>query len=327
MATKNSFVVAVDLGGTYTKLAVVDRAGAIQAQVRLPTKLTAFTDADSGNGTLEWLADEMTEFARAQACELSVSWRSFGVVLPGVIDAGNGIVRNAANIGWHDFGVTQALVNRLGMPGRVGHDVRTAGLAEWQLGAGRGSDQLLFVPLGTGIAVAAVVDGHLLEADGYAGELGHAPVPAAGETPCACGGLGCLETVASAAGVSRSHARLAGLAQLQPAEQVPSLARAGDAAAGEAFRIAAEALGEALVPALAVTGCELVVLGGGLSGAADLLLPTIETVFDQNLTVQRRPRMITSVFGSSAGLVGAGLLAWQAVDAQPWDMQPAGAQQ
>jgi glucokinase len=326
MAADNPVVVAVDLGGTYTKLAIVDRGGAIRAQTRLPTKLTAFTDGDCGRGTLEWLADEVSKFARTRTGELSVSWRGFGVVLPGVIDAGTGIVRNAANIGWHDFAITDDLVDRLGMPGRVGHDVRTAGLAEWQLGAGRGSDQLLFVPLGTGIAVAAVVDGHLLEADGYAGELGHAPVPTAGRTPCACGGLGCLETVASAAGVSRSHARLAGLAQLQPAERVAARARTGDGAAGEAFRIAGQALGEALVAASAITGCERVVLGGGLSGAADLLLPTIETVFDQNLTVQRRPRMITSVFGSSAGLVGAGLLAWQAVDAQPWNMQPAGAQ-
>lgn len=316
MADDTSLVVAVDLGGTYTKLAMIDRAGNVRAHDRVETRLTAFTDHDGGRGTLDWLAEEMVGFADGRARTLGMDWHGFGVVLPGIIDSGNGLVRNAANIGWYEFPVTSELTQRLGVPGEVNHDVRTAGLAEWQLGAGQGADQLLFLPLGTGIAAAAVVDGRMLEADGYAGEIGHLPVPAAGQTRCACGGIGCLETVASASGVARSYAQLSGSPDHPSAERVAELARAADPAAADAFRIAAEALSEALIPALAIVGTETIVFGGGLSAAADLLLPLIDGHFNERLTVQRRPRMTTSTFGSSAGLVGAGLLGWQALDAR-----------
>lgn len=317
MDEDGSLVVAVDLGGTYTKIAMIDRAGNVRAQTQVATKLTAFSDGDGGRGTLDWLADAMTTFARTQAQALAMDWCGFGVILPGIIDSGNGMVRNAANIGWYEFPVTAELSQRLGVPGHVDHDVRTAGLAEWQLGAGQGIDQLLFLPLGTGIAAATVVDGRLLEADGYAGEIGHLPVPAAGDTRCACGGIGCLETVASASGVARTHAQVSGAAEPQSGEQVADLARNGDHAAVEAFRIATEALSQALIAALSIAGSELIVFGGGLSAAADLLVPRIEALFDERLTVQRRPRMTTSTFGSSAGLVGAGLLGWQALDVRP----------
>lgn len=316
MAVDGSLVAAVDLGGTYTKIAMVDRAGTVRAQTKRPTKLTAFDDGDGGSGTLDWLAEEMIDFAESQARQLSETWRGFGVVLPGVIDAEQGMVRAASNIGWQEFPVAAELENRLGVPGGVDHDVRTAGRAEWELGSGRGTAQLLFVPLGTGIAAATVVDGHLLEADGYAGELGHLPVSAAGRTQCACGGIGCLETVASASGVARSYARLSGAPEPESAERIAELARSADDAAVESFRVAAEALSEALIAACTITGPELIVLGGGLSGAADLLVGRIEAAFDQRLTIQRRPRMTTSTFGSEAGVVGAGLLGWHALESQ-----------
>lgn len=315
MTGDNALIVAVDLGGTYTKIAMIDREGTVRAQDRLVTRLSAFADGDRGQGTLDWLADRMTKFADDQTGQLSATWCGFGVILPGIINSGKGLVRAAANIGWYDFPVVEKLTARLGVAGAVDHDVRTAGRAEWQLGAGRAIANLLFVPLGTGIAAAAVVDGRLLEADGYAGEIGHMPVPSAGQTRCACGGIGCLETVASAAGVARTYAARTGSQQSESSERIAELARSGDDDAGEAFRLAADALSEALITALTIAGPEVIVLGGGLSGAADLLTPRIESAFDEQLTIQRRPRITTSTFGSSGGIVGAGLLGWHAVDA------------
>ncbi len=104
------------------------------------------------------------------------------------------------------------LTELTGLPGVVAHDVRSAGLAEWRLGSGVGADNLLFLSIGTGIAGAMVVDGRMLDAGGYAGEIGHTRVTAAGDARCACGQVGCLETLASAAGVARTYARLAGTA-------------------------------------------------------------------------------------------------------------------
>jgi glucokinase len=136
----------------------------------------------------------------------------------------------------------------------------------------------------------------------------------AGSQVCACGGIGCLEIVASASGVVRNYVRLVGDDQPPTAEQLGELARSGDTAALGAFEIAGTALSEAFVTALTLLGSETIVIGGGLSGAADLLLPIIEAEFDRRLIFQRRPTVITSAFGSQAGMVGAGLLGWQHVD-------------
>jgi glucokinase len=314
MESDNTLVAAVDLGGTYTKIGLIDRAGGVRAETRVRTKLSANTDQDGGKGTVSWLADQIAVFAETEAAALGVQTAAFGVVVPGIIDAAAGTVRAAPNIGWFDIAVAAPLADHLQLPGGIGHDVRTAGLAEWQLGAGRGSSNLIFVPLGTGIAAAAIVDGRLLEADGYAGELGHIAVPSAGSQVCACGGIGCLEIVASASGVVRNYVRLVGDDQPPTAEQLGELARSGDTAALGAFEIAGTALSEAFVTALTLLGSETIVIGGGLSGAADLLLPIIEAEFDRRLIFQRRPTVITSAFGSQAGMVGAGLLGWQHVD-------------
>ena len=310
-------VAAVDLGGTFTKLGLISPDGTVRAETRVPTRLTAHTDGDGGQGTVGWLGEEISAFAAAEAEVLGVRTVGFGVVVPGIVDAAAGVVVSAANIGWRDVELAGPLASRLELPGGIGHDVRTGGLAEWQLGAGRGLNNLLFVPLGTGIAAAMIVDGRLLEADGYAGELGHIRVPSAGDQQCACGQTGCLEIVAGAAGVVRNYQRLSEAAATESitAEQVAARARAGEPEAQGGFEIAGTALSEAFVIALTLLGPEAIVIGGGLSGAADLLLPIIESEFDRRLTFQRRPKLITSAFGSQAGLVGAGLLGWRSVAA------------
>lgn len=314
MTSRRSLVIAVDLGGTFTKIGLIDRSGEVLAETRVSTKITAQTDGDGGQGTVSWLGTELAAYIKAEADALDAAVIGYGVVVPGIIDAEGGTVRAAPNIGWYDIELAAPLSDQLGLPGGIGHDVRTAGLAEWHLGAGRGVSNLLFVPLGTGIAAAAVVDGRLLAADGYAGELGHIAVPAAGQQQCACGGIGCLEIVASAAGVVRTRRRLAGDDQQLTAVQVAELARQGDPAAQGAFEVAATALAEAFVTALTLLGSERIVVGGGLSGASDLLFPRIEEEFDRRLTFQRRPELTLSDFGSQAGMVGAGLLGWRAVE-------------
>ncbi|QDP98046.1 ROK family protein [Microlunatus elymi] len=306
-------VAAVDLGGTYTKIGLIDRNATVLAETKVPTKITAGPDGDGGLGTVSWLGDEIAAFVEAEAPRPAQQVVGFGVIVPGIINSESGTVIAAPNIGWYEVEVAGPLTERLGLPGAIGHDVRTAGLAEWQLGAARGSSNLLFVPLGTGIAAAVVVDGRLLEADGYAGELGHTPVPAAGELVCACGGIGCLEIVASAAGVVRNYTRVTNFDRVPSAEEIAASARNGDHAAQSAFELAATALAEAFVIAVTLFGPETIVIGGGLSGAADLLLPRIEQEFDRRLTFQRRPSLIISAFGSQAGMVGAGLLGWNSV--------------
>jgi glucokinase len=300
--TDNGLVVAVDLGGTLTKMGLVAADGTVSDEQTVPTDRSAGPD-----GTVGWLLGAVASMRADHDV------RGFGVVVPGIIDATAGVVRAAANLDWYDVALRDRLTAHLGLPGAVAHDVRSAGLAEWRLGAHADVADLIFVALGTGIAGAVVTDGRLLDADGYAGELGHVVVPAAGATPCSCGQSGCLETVASAAGLARTYARLASGQALRTAAEVADHARAGDPAATRAFDLVVLALVEALVHCATLLGPRVVIIGGGLSGASDLLVPGLERGLADRLTFQRRPSVTTATLGSRAGLVGAGLVGWDAL--------------
>lgn len=297
------FVVAVDLGGTLTKVASAHRDGTVTPPVRLPTAVVG------GQASVPWLASVIDDAVGARPDEQCVG---FGVVVPGIIDVPRGVVRAAPNVGWSDVPLRHRLGELTGLPGVVAHDVRSGGLAEWRSGAAVGATNLLFLPLGTGIAGAMVVDGRLVDADGYAGEIGHIAVPAARDQPCLCGQYGCLETVASATGVARTHARLSGGPPLD-AREVAALARSGDAAARDAFDLAVRALVEALTVYATLLGPETVVLGGGLAGAFDLLGPPAARGLDARMSFQRRPAVVPARLGADAGVIGAGLVAWDRI--------------
>jgi glucokinase len=321
----DDYVLAVDLGGSLTKIAYADADGRISTPRRLRTELTGDSDA-----LVRWLAEQISSHGRARAAGRCLG---YGVVVPGIVDTAAGRVLAAPNVGWYDVPLQDRLTELTGLSGAVGHDVRSAGLAEWRGGAGQGADNLLFLPLGTGIAAAMVVDGRQLDAHGYAGELGHIRVAAAGQLACACGQRGCLETVASASGVVRSYRRLTDSVEppgpvgdaeavspevgpaptLLDARGVAELARGGDPAAQAAFALVIEALTEALVLYLSLLGPELIIVGGGLSAAADLFLPQVGRAIEARLAFQRMPRLVTAALGADAGVIGAGLVGWDAV--------------
>jgi len=295
--------VAVDLGGTLTKVAYAHRDGTVSTPVRLPTVLS------DGQASVPWLASVMDEAAAARPAEQCLG---FGVVVPGIIDVPRGVVRAAPNVGWYDVPLRHRLSRLTGWDGIVAHDVRAGGLAEWRVGAAVGASNLLFLPLGTGIAGAMIVDGHLVEAGGYAGEIGHIAVAAAENAPCLCGQRGCLETVASAAGVGRTYGRASG-GPPADAREVAELARLGNAAACEAFDVAVRALTEALTVYTTLLGPETVVIGGGMAGAFDLIGPPVAAGLDARMAFQRRPAVVPARLGADAGVVGAGLVAWDRI--------------
>ena len=300
------FIVAVDVGGTLTKIAYADRAGSLTGSARLKTQLI-----DGGAGLVSWLAATIGDWVGRRP---GARCLGYGVVVPGIVDAVSGTVRAAPNVDWVDVPLRDRLTELTGLPGVVAHDVRSGGLAEWRLGSGVGAENLLFLSLGTGIAGAVVVDGRMLEAGGYAGEIGHTRVAAAENARCACGQIGCLETLASAAGVARTYQRLTGSAERIDAQLVADRARAGDARARQAFELATVALTEALISYVTLLGPELIVIGGGLSGAADLFLPQLGDAMARTMSFQRRPRIVPATLGADAGVIGAGLVGWDRIN-------------
>lgn len=290
--------VAVDVGGTSIKAALVDRDLAAVRVLREPTRRVGGA-ADVGQ-----IADLVSRLAGDDQVA------GVGVAVPGVVDDVTGVVRTAVNLGWRDLPLRDELAARTGLPLLVRHDVRTGALAEFTLGAAAGEADAVFLAIGTGIAAALQVDGHPLVAGGYAGEIGHLVVDPGG-APCPCGARGCLETLAAAPAVARRYAERSGRSVADAAEVAARLAQ-GDPDAAAVWRDAVAALATALLAAVTTLGSRVIVLGGGLAEAGEALVGPVREDLHARLTFQAPPRVVRAALGQDAGRAGAALLAWQA---------------
>ncbi|GHE51389.1 sugar kinase [Streptomyces longispororuber] len=234
-----------------------------------------------------------------------------GVAVPGIVDAERGVAVYAANLGWTDVPLRDLLGARLGgVPVALGHDVRTGGLAEGRVGAGKDSRRFLFVPLGTGIAGAIGIDGVIEPgAHGSAGEIGHIVVRPGGP-PCGCGQRGCLERLASASAVTAAWAEASGDPAADAADCAKAV-RSGDPRATEVWQHAVDALADGLLTALTLLDPDTLIIGGGLAEAGDTLFtPLRAAVADRVVRFQTLPAIVPAALGDAAGCLGAGLLAW-----------------
>ncbi|MDH2391570.1 ROK family protein [Streptomyces sp. HNM0663] len=296
-------VLGLDVGGTGMKGAVFDSGMKPLASVHRPTPRA------QGPGTVvDAVADALAELGRT-ATEYRKHILHAGVVVPGIVDEDLQKAVWSANIGWRDLPLAALLQGRTGLPVTLGHDVRAGGLAEGALGAARGARESLFVAIGTGISASVISDGRSVRSGGYAGELGHVVVEADGD-PCACGGTGCLETVASASAVAAAYTARTGRA-VSGAADVAALTEQGDPAARAIWNRAVDALACALATAVTLFAPQSLVIGGGLAEAGRLLFDPVEAALAARLTFQRRPVVLRAELGDRAGCLGAGLIAWQ----------------
>ncbi|MEU3053705.1 ROK family protein [Streptomyces griseus] len=296
-------VIALDVGGTGMKGALLDRDLSAAATVRRPTPRALGPEA-----VVDAIVSALTGLAGTAARERLPVVRA-GVVVPGIVDDATGRVVYAANLGFADLPLAEVLRERTGLTVVVGHDVRAGGAAEAAVGAAREARHALFVPIGTGIAGAVVTDGRTLTADGYAGEIGHVVVDPAGPV-CGCGARGCLEALASGPALAAALGARTGRA-VHGAEEVARLVRAGDRDATEVWNGAVDALGTVLATLTTVLAPDTVVIGGGVGEAGELLRAPLRTALAARLTFQRMPRVTGAALGDRAGCLGAGLLAWK----------------
>jgi glucokinase len=299
--------VALDVGGTGMKCGLVRPDGSVHHSERHPTLADRGPEVVVAN--ILDVADGLAARARADGLTPVAT----GVVVPGVIDEANGVAVWSSNVGFRDVPLRDRLVERLGLPAALGHDVRVGGIAEARLGAGRGHGHVLFVAIGTGIAAALVIGGKAYSgAHGAAGELGHIVVRPAG-SPCPCGARGCLEAETSARAVGRRYAELSGEEQAT-AFDVFTRAGQGEELARRVWQDAVEALADGLVTAQALYDVDVLVLGGGLAEAGDALLGPVREAFRQRITFHREPSIVRAGLGDTAGCRGAGLLAFDSLE-------------
>nr|BFD84138.1 ROK family protein [Streptomyces sp. Xyl84] len=297
-------VIALDVGGTGMKAALVDENGGLLHQARRPTGRERGPDA-----VVEGILGFAAELRALGAERFGRPAAAAGVAVPGIVDEVRGVAAYSANLGWHDVPLRDLLAERLGTPVALGHDVRTGGLGEGRIGAGKGADRFLFVPLGTGIAGAIGIDGRVeAGAHGFAGEIGHIVVRPGG-TPCPCGQRGCLERFASASAVSLAWATACGDPDADAADCAKAV-ESGDARARAVWQEAVDALADGLVTALTLLDPRTLIIGGGLAEAGETLFAPLRDAVRQRVTFQKLPTIVPAALGDTAGCLGAGLLAW-----------------
>lgn len=165
------------------------------------------------------------------------------------------------------------------------------------------------MPLGTGIAGAIGIAGTIeAGAHGYAGEIGHIVVRPDGPD-CGCGQRGCLETLASAAAVSRAWAAASGDPDADAADCAQAVTT-GDPAALRVWQDAVDALAAGLVTALTLLDPRTLIIGGGLAEAGETLFTPLRAAVEERVTFQKLPHIVPAALGDTAGCLGAGLLAW-----------------
>ena len=304
----DNVVVALDVGGTGMKCALVRPDGTVHHAERHPTLAARGPEAVTAN-----ILDVAAGLAaRARADGLSPV--AAGVAVPGVVDEVTGTAVWSSNVGFRDVPLRALVSDRLGVPAALGHDVRAGGMAEARLGAGRDERHVLFIAIGTGIAAAHVVDGQAFAgAHGAAGEVGHVIVRPGGP-PCGCGARGCLESIASASAVGRRYGELSGLTGVT-ASDVVTRAAAGEELARTVWTEAVEAFADGLLTAQALYDAGIVVLGGGLAESGEALLAPLRVALDARITFHRMPRIVRAALGDTAGCLGAALLALDTLEA------------
>ncbi len=297
-----NYVVAVDVGGTEIKSALVDSDLNLIATINAPTPKADKTGVE----TVKAIVELVSEFSKQQTVS------AVGLAVPGALDEPAGTSRWSGNLQWNNLPIRDLLAKAINMPVAFGHDVRTAAVAEMRSGAAKGARNAIFIPVGTGIAAALIIDGEIRSAEGYAGEIGHINVN--GKYPCVCGKFGCLEPASSTLAISKAYAADSGKTGVTT-EEIYKLVVAGDPIATQVWNDATSAMARACEVLITILAPEVIVFGGGLSNAGETFLKPIREYLDSSLTFQRKPRLEIAHYKSQAGAIGCAMLAFDLVKA------------
>jgi glucokinase len=295
-------VIGVDLGGTKILAGVVTSEGVVERHRELATPL------ESQTALLDGL-----ETAVRDVLDSDIAAVGFGI--PSRVDRSTGVVAPSVNVPLGGIALGDAMSQRLGLPIGIENDANAATFAEFLAGAGRDVQSLVMLTLGTGVGGGAVLDGVLFR--GWA-EFGHMVIVEDGE-PCfgACSGHGHLEAYVSGSAATRDAQRAFGPAA--DAHRLVRLAQEGDHEAVDVLARIGRHLGTGIGSLVNIFDPEVVVIGGGFAAAGDFILePALETARVEALDpAKQRVTIVRAELGTMAGVIGAGLIAFEAV-------QPAG---
>lgn len=316
--------IGIDLGGTQVRAALVNERGEVLARAE------ERTDAKAGPervlAQIKTLADGLI------AATGAASVVGIGVSTPGPIDTISGVARDIPTLaGFADFPLRAELQKRFAFPVSLENDGIAAAIGEWQFGAGRGLENLVYVTVSTGIGGGVIADGCVLRGrKGMAGHIGHMSVMPDGAL-CPCGNRGCFEAYGSGTaftqrarerGFTCTETRLGADGSTIDSRAVFAAARAGDGLANKLIDEEAEILGRGFTSLLHIFSPEVVIMGGGLSHEFERLHPGIQRyIAEWAMPAFKDVRVVRAALGQNSGLIGAAALAFLAADMRN-DKQP-----
>jgi glucokinase len=337
MNSDEPLYLGLDIGGTRMTGALVDLTGSKIHVERRPT------DRAGGARAGFELMSEITRVLFEHAASQNRAVRAVGIGFGGPVDSRRGVVRMSHHVeGWKDFPLAASLAERVGVPVRLDNDCNAGALGEWRFGAGRGTNDILYINLGTGIGGGVISGGRLVAgASDAAGEIGHMMIDPEGPV-CTCGRRGCLEALCSGSAIgARARARAkrfpAQRDQIRPisplgpigpivqkgetrlttesnSKEVFALAAEGDPLACKIVAETADYLARAIGAAATLLNPEIVILGGGVAEVGEILLaPIRERLPRYALSFHvDELRVVRAQLGYDAGVLGAAALAMQA---------------
>jgi len=272
----------IDLGGTTVKIAYFDENGTMLDKWEIPT-----VTANSGAQILPDIAASIKSYLEKNSID-PTSILGLGIGVPGPVNS-KGVVNKCINLGWGVFNIAETLSGLTGFPVKAGNDANVAALGEYWKGGGAGCDNMVFVTLGTGVGGGIVIGGQLLHGThGSGAEIGHMVLNSKETVQCNCGKYGCVEQYCSATGIARlaknhlaatdTDSSLRGL-ETVTAKDIFDAGKAGDAAALEILAQYYDYMGQFLGSLCSAVDPEVVVLGGGVSKAGQVLIDGVEPYF------------------------------------------------
>lgn len=308
--------VGIDIGGTNSRVGLVDREGNVLKSERIST--SRYKSVEEYIKALDQLINNITGSG-------NYDLKGIGVGAPNA-NYHRGTIENAPNLPWKGIIPFKEIFGKYkNLPFALTNDANAAAIGEKMFGVAKNFENFVVLTLGTGLGSGIIINGEVLYGhSGFAGEMGHL-IMVPGGRECGCGGRGCLETYVSATGVSRTATEL--LAQKNAdsplrklkfeeltSKHVSDAAENGDPIALEAFDKTAEMLSIAIVNTMAFASLEAVVLFGGMARSGDLLMKPLKKWVDKYVLVFFRDTfeiLFSTIKEDHAAILGASALAWK----------------
>ncbi len=306
--------IGVDVGGTSVKLGLFEVTGELLKKWEVPTN-----KEEQGKAIIGDIAESILQVLDQEKIPL-MDVEGAGMGVPGPVMP-DGYVEVCVNLGWRDKYPARELSDALkGLPVKCGNDANVAALGEMWQGGGKGFTDIVMVTLGTGVGGGVIIDEKIITGKhGLGGEIGHIHVRDEETEHCNCGGVGCLEQIASATGIAREARRkmaacdtpslMRNAGDQVTAKDVLDAAKEGDALALEVMEIVGHYLGVALASLALTVDPQMFVIGGGVSKAGQYLIEVINRHYAHYMPIsENRAAIGLARLGNDAGIYGAARL-------------------